>query len=409
MQNIPVIRTLKDIPKGARVFIYGAGMGGQAILLKLRKLRLDVSMKGYIDSYKKGRCLGEVVLSPEKFAETIAATEYDLILIASVHKDAIAAGLEKKGIIKYAIVVHPGPILYHMIPQVCSAYVSERCVRFIFALLSVVIPRKKETIVIVGEYGGKFCCNTKYLYLYLTHETDADVRWLASDPEWHKKLCKNGIRSMLYGKWKTLFLLLRASWVVVNNTEWIRRLPLVRYVPAKRLQLWHGVGFKTVGWLREPEYLAAGLSVQEEKRFQRQYDRDDVFVTTSPFYAKEVFMPGFLLKEKNIAIAGYPRNDIFYRKIKGSTLGFSPEFVEEVARLKQGRVKVIVYTPTFRDMRTDFNFDTLLDYKELHDFLEAHNMVCVVKGHSDDKYTYCLLYTSPSPRDGLLSRMPSSA
>ena len=25
------------------------------------------------------------------------------------------------------------------------------------------------------------------------------------------------------------------------------------------------------------------------------------------------------------------------------------------------------------------------------------------------KYTFCLLYTSPSPRDGLLSRMPSSA
>ena len=26
-----------------------------------------------------------------------------------------------------------------------------------------------------------------------------------------------------------------------------------------------------------------------------------------------------------------------------------------------------------------------------------------------DKYNGCLLYTSPSPRDGLLSRMPSSA
>ena len=25
------------------------------------------------------------------------------------------------------------------------------------------------------------------------------------------------------------------------------------------------------------------------------------------------------------------------------------------------------------------------------------------------KYSFCLLYTSPSPRDGLLSRMPSSA
>ena len=27
----------------------------------------------------------------------------------------------------------------------------------------------------------------------------------------------------------------------------------------------------------------------------------------------------------------------------------------------------------------------------------------------DDIFYYCLLYTSPSPRDGLLSRMPSSA
>ena len=26
-----------------------------------------------------------------------------------------------------------------------------------------------------------------------------------------------------------------------------------------------------------------------------------------------------------------------------------------------------------------------------------------------EEYKYCLLYTSPSPRDGLLSRMPSSA
>ena len=29
--------------------------------------------------------------------------------------------------------------------------------------------------------------------------------------------------------------------------------------------------------------------------------------------------------------------------------------------------------------------------------------------NSADQYSLCLLYTSPSPRDGLLSRMPSSA
>ena len=36
----------------------------------------------------------------------------------------------------------------------------------------------------------------------------------------------------------------------------------------------------------------------------------------------------------------------------------------------------------------------------------------VLAGHATDisfQYKNCLLYTSPSPRDGLLSRMPSSA
>ena len=36
----------------------------------------------------------------------------------------------------------------------------------------------------------------------------------------------------------------------------------------------------------------------------------------------------------------------------------------------------------------------------------ANNITYAVLG---DQLKYCLLYTSPSPRDGLLSRMPSSA
>ena len=35
--------------------------------------------------------------------------------------------------------------------------------------------------------------------------------------------------------------------------------------------------------------------------------------------------------------------------------------------------------------------------------------VMVLEGWAEFEYEGCLLYTSPSPRDGLLSRMPSSA
>ena len=37
------------------------------------------------------------------------------------------------------------------------------------------------------------------------------------------------------------------------------------------------------------------------------------------------------------------------------------------------------------------------------------NITTAASGDQNDPSTFCLLYTSPSPRDGLLSRMPSSA
>ena len=44
--------------------------------------------------------------------------------------------------------------------------------------------------------------------------------------------------------------------------------------------------------------------------------------------------------------------------------------------------------------------------KHAHGCRKWFNMV---RDTSNDQIIFCLLYTSPSPRDGLLSRMPSSA
>ena len=52
--------------------------------------------------------------------------------------------------------------------------------------------------------------------------------------------------------------------------------------------------------------------------------------------------------------------------------------------------------------------DTLIDKYDKCILVEANPELCK---YLQDKYSNntCLLYTSPSPRDGLLSRMPSSA
>ena len=59
--------------------------------------------------------------------------------------------------------------------------------------------------------------------------------------------------------------------------------------------------------------------------------------------------------------------------------------------------------------RLDFN--TSVDWKEKHKMLRVHFPTTITSEQacSEVMVVGCLLYTSPSPRDGLLSRMPSSA
>ena len=49
------------------------------------------------------------------------------------------------------------------------------------------------------------------------------------------------------------------------------------------------------------------------------------------------------------------------------------------------------------------------DWDEVKKELTGYEIKAYRKGDFCKKYPNCLLYTSPSPRDGLLSRMPSSA
>ena len=57
------------------------------------------------------------------------------------------------------------------------------------------------------------------------------------------------------------------------------------------------------------------------------------------------------------------------------------------------------------DETVDYKATEAIDYK-------AEESICPQCNSSDTRkmeLDFCLLYTSPSPRDGLLSRMPSSA
>ena len=71
-------------------------------------------------------------------------------------------------------------------------------------------------------------------------------------------------------------------------------------------------------------------------------------------------------------------------------------------------------TPTLIDAIADVELPALWRFslqltRDKHDAEDLVQRTCVRAMEQSHQYNDCLLYTSPSPRDGLLSRMPSSA
>ena len=72
---------------------------------------------------------------------------------------------------------------------------------------------------------------------------------------------------------------------------------------------------------------------------------------------------------------------------------------EHVAWYDNGKVRIL-------DRRV---YPTEVRFVECVTYQEVVQAIADMVTQSAGPYTACLLYTSPSPRDGLLSRMPSSA
>ena len=73
--------------------------------------------------------------------------------------------------------------------------------------------------------------------------------------------------------------------------------------------------------------------------------------------------------------------------------------VPDIVAMKQTGQKITMLTAY------DYTMARILDDAGVDTLLVGDSMAMVVQGHE----TTCLLYTSPSPRDATLSRMPSSA
>ena len=98
---------------------------------------------------------------------------------------------------------------------------------------------------------------------------------------------------------------------------------------------------------------------------------------------------------KNFALANY--NKVFYDLQINSISGELIDF-----KKYKGKAILIVNTASYCGFTKQYE-----GLQKLWEKYESKGLV--VLGIPSDSFNHCLLYTSPSPRDGTKSRMPSSA
>jgi CDP-glycerol glycerophosphotransferase len=378
------LRSLEEIPKRDRVFIYGTGSAGRSLYMWLTKCRPDVVVAGFINSFENGRLGGKTVYSFDTFREAFTAGQnklefdniFDNILIASGSNREIAGNLENCGIKNYVVVAVPSYLMENLFPDPLREHIRAVTtkVRGLFY--------RWRIHLFFGEHGGKFIGNNKYYFLYLRQRTDAPVYWVAEDKAVLEELRTKSIPVLDFNAPGFHRYLYGASHFYFDNMTWQRKYPWLRYFWAKIIHMSHGVGLKMTEKMLIPADFLKALNRKEKQRLESKIFKNDCLVSTSEFYAEKVSAPAYGTPLSEISLAGYPKNDLFYRDIPGSDVFTDSDTLARVEETRKLKHRVIVYAPTFRDQDSEFSYTDALDYGVLDRFLNKHRLLLVIKGHT---------------------------
>lgn len=246
-----------------------------------------------------------------------------------------------------------------------------------FVQIAELTPKNPSLFIFIGRHDGRFVCNVKHLYLYFArHRLDTQSYFFTVHRDEYRMLRQAGLPVLLFPEIEAIETLAAAGTVIVDNFDFKFHPYGILAKGAKIIQLWHGIGFKKIGFIEDASVVSSKFNKLDLKGLYSGYD---AVLSTSPFYTEEVFRPSFRAKE--FPILGYPRNDVlFNRPTKDTLLGCDATTFSKVAILRKQR-RIVLFTPTFRDNTGNPLGGGTLDFGRLDHFLGESNMHMVIKAH----------------------------
>ncbi len=95
------IEDIKNIPHNIKIYLYGAGQGGELLCQKIRQHRKDVIILGFIDDIKSGLHNNIKIFHLD---EILNEDNHDLIIISSVHEKILSKNLIERNLKKISFI-----------------------------------------------------------------------------------------------------------------------------------------------------------------------------------------------------------------------------------------------------------------------------------------------------------------
>jgi CDP-glycerol glycerophosphotransferase (TagB/SpsB family) len=241
--------------------------------------------------------------------------------------------------------------------------------------LSYLFPLKKNLVLFIGKSRGLFFDNVKYLYLYLHRLQRNDIKYyfLTEKKTVYNMLKQHNLPVLLHPTLRSIYALICSN-VVILCCMWNKRISF----RAKKIQLWHGIGFKILRYRTKPD---APVIAKLEAAIRGRDPIYDLFVSTSDFYTQNVFSK--TMRVRNFIESGYPRNDIFFEQHPDEydLLGADKAAFATIKELRGSGYKIILYAPTFRETSRDAITDGALKLNVLSECAKKNKMLFVFKFH----------------------------
>jgi len=249
-----------------------------------------------------------------------------------------------------------------------------------FYPLNCIVPKQKNRVLFWGRSPG-FSDNAKYLFLYFSNKesSEFDSWFVTKDRRIYQNLKQHGVKVIFFDSmldFRALWEILRAKIAVFDRSAG------TNYPVANQftIQLWHGIGLKQCG-LNSPHY---------QKRmkhwiyrllygFTQMFPRYDLMLSTSPYFTKNFFAN--IAQQKEVLEAGYPRNDVFYRKPSAlDNIGIDHAVAQKI-ELQAASKKIVLYAPTFRLSGANAFNQKILNLEQLNQFCSDCAIYFVIKMH----------------------------